>query len=116
MKTRARRSALRDGVVVRASVLTLDASYMVFTLVTRGHFLTSASKFNIAPNGGNFDISPQNDRASPNVKTPQRCGYQQRDYARRFSQASRRPPNIEWSFMIGQCTKNCAQYHPFVHP
>ncbi len=30
----------------------------VFTSVTRGHFLTSASKFNIAPNGRIFDVSP----------------------------------------------------------
>ena len=33
----------------------------------------SASKFNTEPNGGIFDISPENDGASPNVKTPQ-CG------------------------------------------
>ena len=32
--------------------------------------LTSASKFNIEPNGGVFDVSPENGRASPNVKTP----------------------------------------------
>ncbi len=32
-------------------------------------FLTSASKFNIEPNGGIFDVSRENDRASPNVKT-----------------------------------------------
>ncbi len=42
----------------------------VFTLVTRGQFLTSASKINIEPNGDIFDVSPENDRASPNVKTP----------------------------------------------
>ncbi len=29
----------------------------------------SASKFNIEPNGGIFDVSAENDRASPNVKT-----------------------------------------------
>ena len=38
--------------------------------MTRGHFLTSASKFNIEPNGGIFYVSPQNDGASPNVKSP----------------------------------------------
>ena len=42
----------------------------VFALVTRGHFLTSASKFNIEPDGGFFDVSPENDRASLNVETP----------------------------------------------
>ncbi len=42
----------------------------VFTLKTRSHFLTSASKFNIDPNGGNFDANQANDHASPNVKTP----------------------------------------------
>ncbi len=44
---------------------------MVFTLpwVTRGHFLTSASKFSIEPNGAIFDASAKNARASPNVKT-----------------------------------------------
>ncbi len=31
-------------------------------------FLTSASKFNIEPNGGIFDVSPKNDCPSPNVK------------------------------------------------
>ncbi len=42
----------------------------VFTLVTRGRFfLTSASKLNMEPNGEIFDVSPENDRASPNVKT-----------------------------------------------
>ncbi len=35
-------------------------------------FLTSASKFNIEPNGGIFDVGPENERASPNVKTPTR--------------------------------------------
>ena len=43
---------------------------VVFTLVTRGHFLTSASKFNIEPNGRIFDVSPENDCTSPNVKIP----------------------------------------------
>ncbi len=38
--------------------------------MTHGHFLTPASKFNIEPNGGIFDVSPENDRASPNMKTP----------------------------------------------
>ncbi len=38
--------------------------------VTRGHFLTWVSKFNFLLNGGIFDVSPQNDRASPKVKTP----------------------------------------------
>ena len=33
-------------------------------------FLTSASKCNIEPNGEIFDVSPENDSASPNVKTP----------------------------------------------
>ncbi len=42
----------------------------VFTLVTRGHVLTPASKFNIEPNGGMFDVSTENDHTSPNVKTP----------------------------------------------
>ncbi len=41
----------------------------VFTLVTRGHFLTSASKFSVEPNGGIFDVSLKFDRASPNVET-----------------------------------------------
>ncbi len=31
--------------------------------------MTSASKLNIEPNGGIFDVSPRNDRASPDVKT-----------------------------------------------
>ncbi len=34
-------------------------------------FLTSASKFNIEPNGGIFDVSAENDCVSPNVKTPE---------------------------------------------
>ncbi len=42
----------------------------VFTLVTRGLYLTSASKFNIDPNDEFFDANPQNDCASPRVKTP----------------------------------------------
>ncbi len=42
----------------------------VFTLVTLGRFMTSASKFYIEPCGGIFDVSPENDCASPNVKTP----------------------------------------------
>ncbi len=46
--------------------------FLVFTLVTRGRFLTSASKFNIEPNGGIFDVSAKNERASPNVKSPSR--------------------------------------------
>ncbi len=33
-------------------------------------FLTSASKFNIEPNAGIFDVSPKSDRASSNVETP----------------------------------------------
>ncbi len=32
--------------------------------------LTSASKVSVELNGGIFDVSPTNDRASPNVKTP----------------------------------------------
>ncbi len=32
-------------------------------------FLTSASKFNTELNGGIFDVSPKNDRATLNVKT-----------------------------------------------
>ncbi len=32
----------------------------------RSCFLTLAS----TPNGGSFEVSPENDRASPNVKTP----------------------------------------------
>ncbi len=40
------------------------------TLVTRAViFLTSASKFNIEPNGGISDASLKNDHASTNVKT-----------------------------------------------
>ncbi len=35
----------------------------------RSFSLTSASKFNIEPDGGVFDVSAGNDRASPNVKT-----------------------------------------------
>ncbi len=43
----------------------------VFTLVTRGRFLdVGVKKFNIEPNGGFFDVSPENDRTSLNVKTP----------------------------------------------
>ncbi len=34
-------------------------------------FLASASKCNIEPNGEIFDVSPENDRASPNVKNPE---------------------------------------------
>ena len=34
-------------------------------------FLTSASEFNIEPNGGIFDVNPENNRASPNVFTPE---------------------------------------------
>ncbi len=45
----------------------------VFTLVMRGRFLTSASKFNVEPNGGIVDVSMENDRASPNMKTPFRA-------------------------------------------
>ncbi len=41
--------------------------------MTRSRFLTSASKFNIGPNGEIFDISPENDCASLNVKPPHRC-------------------------------------------
>ncbi len=33
-------------------------------------FLTSASKVSVELNGGFFDVSPENDRASPNVNTP----------------------------------------------
>ncbi len=36
----------------------------------RGHFSTSASKFHRKPYGGIVDVSPENDRASPNVKVP----------------------------------------------
>ncbi len=44
-------------------------------------FLTSASKLNIETIGGSFDVSRQNDRASPNVKTltPITHGLQARD-------------------------------------
>ncbi len=52
---------------------TLDASSAVFTLVTRSRSLTSASKSNIEPNGGIFDVNPENYRASPDVKTPFGC-------------------------------------------
>ncbi len=38
-----------------------------FPAVTCGRL--SASTFDIEPNGGIFDVSPENDRASPNVKT-----------------------------------------------
>ncbi len=48
-----------------------DRTERVFTLVTRGRFLTSASKFNVEPNGKIFDVSPENDHASLNVKTPE---------------------------------------------
>ena len=42
-----------------------------FTLVTRGRFfLRSASKFDTEANGEIFDVSPENDLASPNVETP----------------------------------------------
>ncbi len=43
----------------------------VFTYVTRGRCLTSASKFDIKPSGGVFDVSPENDCSSPSMKTPQ---------------------------------------------
>ncbi len=33
-------------------------------------FLTSASKFNIEPNGVIFDVSPEHDRESLDVETP----------------------------------------------
>ncbi len=44
----------------------------VFTLVTRSRVFDVGVKnlFDIEPNGGIFDVSPKNDRASPNVKTP----------------------------------------------
>ncbi len=32
--------------------------------------MTSASKFNMDPNGGVFDVNPENGCASPNVKIP----------------------------------------------
>ena len=45
----------------------------VFTLVTRdvtrGRFLTSASKFNVEPIGGILDVRTKMHHASPNVKT-----------------------------------------------
>ncbi len=47
--------------------------------------LTSASKFSVEPNGGIFDVSPEKDHASPNVK---------------------------WCVVIGQCHGNCAQHYP----
>ncbi len=36
----------------------------------RSSFLTSVSKFNVDANDEIFDVDPENDRASPNVKTP----------------------------------------------
>ncbi len=36
--------------------------------MTRGRFLTSASKFSIESIGGIFDVSLENDRASTDVK------------------------------------------------
>ena len=42
----------------------------VFTLMTCGPFSTLASKFHIEPNGGIFDVSQENDFASPNMETP----------------------------------------------
>ncbi len=43
----------------------LHATRRVFTLLTCGRFLTSASKFTIKHNGVIFDVSPENDRALP---------------------------------------------------
>ncbi len=56
--------------VWQAVQLWVTLTQVAFALVTRGRFLTSASKFNIEPNGGLFDVSPETDRASLNVKTP----------------------------------------------
>ena len=41
---------------------------VVFTSVTQSYFLTSASKFNIEPNGGICDVSTKTNSASPNVE------------------------------------------------
>ncbi len=38
--------------------------------MTHGHFLTSASKFNIEPNGGIFDVSVKKRPRVTDVKTP----------------------------------------------
>ena len=46
---------LRCAVFLHPCVQNL--SQAVVTLVTRGRFLTSASKFNIEPSGGIFDVS-----------------------------------------------------------
>ncbi len=44
---------------------------VVFTLVTRSRvFDIGVKKKSIGPNGGFFDVSPENDRASPSVKPP----------------------------------------------
>ncbi len=59
----------RTLVCIRVTVVS-RACQAVFTLVTRSRSsLTSASKFNIETNGGIFDVSSENDRASPKVKT-----------------------------------------------
>ncbi len=44
----------------------------VFTSVTRGHmFLTSASKFNVEPNSGIFDVSPRKGQGVSQRETPE---------------------------------------------
>ncbi len=43
------------------------AKIAVFTLVTRGRFFDAGVKIQ---HGGIFDVRPENDRASPKVKTP----------------------------------------------
>ncbi len=48
----------------------LEMRQVIFTLVTHGRVFDVG--VNIEPNGGTFDASPQNDRASPSVKTPPR--------------------------------------------
>ncbi len=45
------------------------ATQAVLTSVTRGLVFDVGVKFNIESNGGILNVSPKNDRASPNVKT-----------------------------------------------
>ncbi len=45
-------------------------SKAVFTVVTWAHYLDVGVKVDIEPNGGSFDVSPENDRASLTMKTP----------------------------------------------
>ncbi len=73
--------------------------HVVFTLGDeRYFFLTSASKFDIELNGGIFDVSPENDGASPNVKTHS-CGARKTEVfhtGRSTSDCLTPAPKFEW--------------------